>query len=133
MAEAAAAAEAAAEEAEAAGAKAEAAVAEAAAAPMRAALINNGSVARGTLLVTMARVVLIILGVHPPTEPWADADACADSVENVFVFHAHALNIALLLAFDPPTAQEAETKPCAQWEAPHFDFRHPFASRWPFR
>jgi hypothetical protein len=42
-------------------------------------LINNGSVARGTLLVTMARVVLIILGVRPPTEPWADADACADS------------------------------------------------------
>jgi hypothetical protein len=41
-------------------------------------LINNGSVARGTLLVTMARVVLIILGVRPPTEPWADADACAD-------------------------------------------------------
>ena len=42
-------------------------------------LINNGSVARGTLLVTMARVVLIILGVRPPIEPWADADACADS------------------------------------------------------
>jgi len=40
-------------------------------------LINNGTVARGTLLVTMARVVLIILGVRPPTEPWADADACA--------------------------------------------------------
>ena len=42
-------------------------------------LINNGTVARGTLLVTMVRVVLIILGVRPPTEPWADADACADS------------------------------------------------------
>ena len=42
-------------------------------------LINNGTVARGTLLVTMARVVLIILGVRPPTEPWTDADACADS------------------------------------------------------
>ena len=40
-------------------------------------LINNGTVARGTLLVTMGRVVLIILGVRPPTEPWADADACA--------------------------------------------------------
>jgi hypothetical protein len=40
-------------------------------------LINNGTVARGTLLVTMARVVLTILGVRPPTEPWADADACA--------------------------------------------------------
>ena len=40
-------------------------------------LINNGTVARGTLLVTMARVVLIILDVRPPTEPWADADACA--------------------------------------------------------
>eukprot|EP00900_Chrysochromulina_parva_P008082 jgi/Chrpa1/17275/Chrysochromulina_OHIO_Genome00023282-RA len=40
-------------------------------------LINNGTVARGTLLVTMARVVLIILGVRPPTEPWADAVACA--------------------------------------------------------
>ena len=34
-------------------------------------LINNGTVARGTLLVTMARVVLGILGVRPPTEPWA--------------------------------------------------------------
>jgi len=42
-------------------------------------LINNGTIARGTLLVTMVRVVLIILGVCPPTEPWADADACADS------------------------------------------------------
>jgi len=42
-------------------------------------LINNGTIARGTLLVTMVRVVLIILGVRPPTEPWADADACADS------------------------------------------------------
>ena len=40
------------------------------------------------------------------------------TVENVFVFHAHAFNIALLLAVDPPTAQEAETKPGAQWEAP---------------
>jgi hypothetical protein len=40
-------------------------------------LINNGTVARGTLLVTMARVVLGIVGVRPPTEPWADADACA--------------------------------------------------------
>ena len=40
-------------------------------------LINNGTIARGTLLVTMVRVVLIILGVRPPTEPWADADACA--------------------------------------------------------
>ena len=40
-------------------------------------LINNDTVARGTLLVTMARVVLIILGVRPPSEPWADADACA--------------------------------------------------------
>jgi hypothetical protein len=39
------------------------------------------------------------------------------TVENVFVFHAHAFNIALLLAVDPPTAQEAETKPGAQWEA----------------
>ena len=38
--------------------------------------------------------------------------------ENVFVFHAHAFNIALLLAVDPPTAQEAQTKPGAQWEAP---------------
>ena len=40
------------------------------------------------------------------------------TVEDVFVFHAHAFNIALLLAVDPPTAQEAETKPGAQWEAP---------------
>ena len=39
------------------------------------------------------------------------------TVGNVFVFHAHAFNIALLLAVDPPTAQEAETKPGAQWEA----------------
>ena len=39
------------------------------------------------------------------------------SFENVFVFHAHAFNIALLLAVDPPTAQEAQTKPGAQWEA----------------
>ena len=39
------------------------------------------------------------------------------TVENVFVFHAHAFNIALLLAVDPPTAQEVETKPGAQWEA----------------
>ena len=39
------------------------------------------------------------------------------TVEDVFVFHAHAFNIALLLAVDPPTAQEAETKPGAQWEA----------------
>ena len=39
------------------------------------------------------------------------------TVENVFVFHAHAFNIALLLAVDPPTAQEAETKPGTQWEA----------------
>jgi hypothetical protein len=35
------------------------------------------------------------------------------TVQNVFVFHAHAFNIALLLAVDPPTAQEAETKPGA--------------------
>ena len=34
-------------------------------------LINNGTVARGKLLVTMVRVVLGILGVRPPTEPWA--------------------------------------------------------------
>jgi hypothetical protein len=34
-------------------------------------LIKNGTVARGTLLVTMARAVLGILGVRPPTEPWA--------------------------------------------------------------
>ncbi|KOO30651.1 hypothetical protein Ctob_009908 [Chrysochromulina tobinii] len=40
-------------------------------------LINNGTVARGTLQATMARVILGILGVRPPTEPWADADACA--------------------------------------------------------
>ena len=39
------------------------------------------------------------------------------TVEDVFVFHAHAFNIALLLAVDPPTAQEAETKPGTQWEA----------------
>jgi hypothetical protein len=39
------------------------------------------------------------------------------SFENVFVFHAHAFNFALLLAVDPPTAQEAQTKPGAQWEA----------------
>ena len=38
--------------------------------------------------------------------------------ENVSVFHAHAFNIALLLAVAPPTAQEAQTKPGAQWEAP---------------
>ena len=37
--------------------------------------------------------------------------------ENVSVFHAHAFNIALLLAVAPPTAQEAQTKPGAQWEA----------------
>ena len=35
----------------------------------------------------------------------------------MFVFHAHAFNIALLLAVDPPIAQEAQTKPGAQWEA----------------
>jgi hypothetical protein len=39
------------------------------------------------------------------------------SFENVFVFHSHAFNIALLLAVDFPTAQEAQTKPGAQWEA----------------
>jgi hypothetical protein len=40
-------------------------------------LIKNGTLARGTLQLTMARVILGILGVRPPTEPWADADACA--------------------------------------------------------
>jgi hypothetical protein len=75
--------------------------------------------------------------VYPPTLPMAPKRArlysprrymltaqastrayLALTVEDVFVFHAHAFNIALLLAVDPPTAQEAETKPGAQWEAP---------------
>ena len=34
-------------------------------------LINNGTLTQGTLLVTMARVVLGIVGVRPPTEHWA--------------------------------------------------------------
>ena len=33
-------------------------------------LINNGTLARGMLWVTMTRVVLDILGVRPPAEHW---------------------------------------------------------------
>ena len=33
-------------------------------------LINNGTLARGMLWVTMTRVVLGILGVRPPAEHW---------------------------------------------------------------
>jgi hypothetical protein len=39
------------------------------------------------------------------------------TVDNVLSSMDHAFNIALLLAVDPPTAQEAQTKPGAQWEA----------------
>ena len=34
-------------------------------------LIKNGTLARGTLQLTMARVILGIVGVRPPTEHWA--------------------------------------------------------------
>ena len=34
-------------------------------------LISNGTLAQGTLLVTMARVILGIVGVRPPAEHWA--------------------------------------------------------------
>jgi len=34
-------------------------------------LMKNGTLARGTLQVTMALVILGILGVHPPSERWA--------------------------------------------------------------
>ena len=34
-------------------------------------LIKNGTLARGTLLETMARVILGIVGVRPPAEHWA--------------------------------------------------------------
>ena len=34
-------------------------------------LIKNGTLARGTLQATMARVILGILGVRPPSEHWA--------------------------------------------------------------
>ena len=34
-------------------------------------LIKNGTLARGTLLVTMVRVILGIVGVRPPAEHWA--------------------------------------------------------------
>ena len=81
--------------------------------------------------------------VYPPTLPMAPKRArlysprrymltaqastrayLALTVEDVFVFHAHAFNIALLLAVDPPTAQEAETKPGAQWEASFTTHQH---------